>query len=650
MALLCCAALLLGGCASIRVRRADGPSISRAWQASAVSGHDLSPRTRQTIRRRDLEALYPDRLAELAGNLHGEAVRQPRRDLLFALAEVNYLRGTRAEKRRDPEASVFYYLSAGYAYHYLFANDAAATEAFDPRFRLACDLYNAGLAKCIAAAQETGHLDLRQRLVLPGLDGKDYITLRVIHKGFRYRPEEFGSVELCSDYQVVGLANHHRTYGLGVALVGNRDPQTPLPKGAYYPAQVSFPVTAFFRFDGTLADLHERRAGCLELYNPLEIHRVQVGRRTVPLESDLTTPLASYLAGAKLDSAGYTGFLRPDLLDGKTGLHTLEPYQPGRIPVVLVHGLLGSPVTWAPLFNDLQADPVLRKHFQFWVYFYPTGNPYLVTAGELRQDLWKMRKTLDPDGQDPALDDMVLVGHSMGGLVSRLLTIDGGDDFWRLVSDASLDELRLQSTTRSELRNTFYFTRQPFVTRAIFLGTPHRGSKLSPSPIGRLGARLAGLPRELMLWTQDIIDDNPQVASSVREKSITSIDLLGPDSPALQLIAHRPKPTNVRYHSVIGVTSRNVLLIERLFGGGYCQRSDGVVPYTSAHLEQAESELVVPADHYHVHHHPLAILEVRRILLEHLRAHENRQPIRRAVGAVTPSSPWLASAPSAVLP
>src|SRR5581483_9357351 len=174
-------------------------------------------------------------------------------------------------------------------------------------------------------------------------------------------------------------------------------------------------------YDGGLDELGEHRAGRLELYNPLTTQAVQVGGRPTPLESDLTTPLACYLAGAGLDSAGYAGFLRPDSLGARAGLHTLEPYEPGRIPVVLVHGLLGSPLTWAPLFNDLQADPVLRRRFQFWVYFYPSANPYLLPAADLRGELAKMRHALDPEGADPALNDMVLVGHSMGGLVSRLL-------------------------------------------------------------------------------------------------------------------------------------------------------------------------------------------------------------------------------------
>src|SRR5262249_41380754 len=156
----------------------------------------------------------------------------------------------------------------------------------------------------------------------------------------------------------------------------------------------------------------------------------EVRGRTVPLETDLTTPLAYYLAGTDLDRLQYVGFLRADRLQGRTGIYTPEPYQPGKIPVVLVHGLLSSPLTWAPLFNDLRADPRIRERFQFWVYFYPTGNPYLATAADLRKNLARLRADFDPEHKDAALDRMVFVGHSMGGLVSKLMTTDSGDDFW----------------------------------------------------------------------------------------------------------------------------------------------------------------------------------------------------------------------------
>jgi pimeloyl-ACP methyl ester carboxylesterase len=653
---LCAVSVLLcAGCTTISVRRIGSPDLTESWRASAITCGELSARSLQTLRRYDLAPLYPKRLDEAATRLHAEVLHDPQPELLFTLAELHYLRGQKAESCRCPDAVVWYYLSAGYAYHFLFdrypatkdsevqltsgsiaaAHDAAAEEVFDPRFRLACDLYNAGLAKCIAAAQKAGQFDPRQRFVLSTSGGRYQIVLAVLHHGFAYKPEEFGPVQLCSDFQVVGLANHYRSYGLGVPLVGSRAADAPRPSHAYYPARINFPVTAFFRFEGTLADLAERRAGHLELFNPLTIQHIRVGRRAVPLESDLTTPLACFLSATRLQEAGYTGFVSPGSLGKAVGLHSLEPYQPGKIPVVMVHGLLSSPVTWAPMFNDLQADPVLRKRYQFWVYFYPTGMPFLATAAELRKDLTKMRQALDPEGTDRALDDMVLVGHSMGGLISRLMTINGGQDFWKLVSPAeSLDQLALKPATRSELRGTFYFARQRCVTRAIYLATPHHGSGLSPSVLGRVGARLAGLPRDLTAAVQDAAKENPQLAASIRNMALpNSVDELAPESPALQLIAHRERPVAVRYHSVIGVVSALSLPLERFFGVGYRLPSDGVVPYASAHLDDVSSELVVPADHYQVHQHPLAILEVRRILLEHLREFEQRQPIQQVKGS-----------------
>lgn len=638
--------LLVAGCAAIRVEKVDRPRLLEAWRDSAVTCDHLSPRTVQTLRQLDLIDYIPDRLAEAAALLHNAAVREARPAYLFSLSEINYLRGRQAEGTSPADAAVFYYLSAGYAYHFLFdappkppsgIQQVGGTEdkaglpsiTFDPRFRLACDLYNAGLARCIALAQKAGQLDPSRRLVLPTRDGKGNINLAVRHTGFAYKPEEFGPFLLAGNYDVKGLTNHHRTYGLGVPLIGSRSADVPVPH-RFHPTKANFPVTAFFRFRGNLIDLAERRAGWLELVNPLEVQSVKVKGRAVPLETDLTTPLAYFLAQARLDSAGYKGFLRPEWLKAQYGLHSLEPYQRGKIPVVLVHGLFGTPLTWAPLYNDLLADPVLRKRYQFWVYFYPTGAPYLVTASGLRDDLTQLRQQVDPAKTDTALEDMVLIGHSMGGLVSRLCTVDGGDDFWKLVSSSPLEKLDLQPITRTTLRNTFYFKRQPLVTRAIFMGTPHRGSRLSPSLIGRVGSRLAGLPSDLMETVKDVAAENPQLAEHPLPNSV---DLLAPDSPALQLIAHRPRPAEVHYHSVIGVSPRSKLFLSRLFGGGYCQASDGVVAYASAHLDDVDSEVVVAADHYGVHQHPLAILEVRRVLLDHLRQHdEHNNPVRRADG------------------
>src|SRR5262249_16638012 len=157
---------------------------------------------------------------------------------------------------------------------------------------------------------------------------------------------------------------------------------------------------------GNLCDLATQRAGRLELYNPLAAQAAQISGRSVPLETDLTTPLAYFLSRTDLNGIEYEGFLRSAKLQKPTAISIFEPYQPGKIPVVMVHGLLSSPLTWAPLFNDLRADPFIRDHFQFWFYLYPTADPYLATAADLRHTLANLRAEVDPRHRDAALDQM----------------------------------------------------------------------------------------------------------------------------------------------------------------------------------------------------------------------------------------------------
>lgn len=624
--ILCSTTTLLGCSYGISVRRA-GPDLFSDYQASAISAEELSPRTLQTVRRMDLADVYQHGPREALARLHERAIEDPQPDLLFALAEISFLLGRQAEKSDGNEACCDYYFCAGYAYHYLFSEfhrpNAAGSEketehwnCFDPRFRLACDLYNNSLAKCIRAAQQVGRLDPRQQLRLPTADERGF-TLSVVHHGFAWRPEEFNSFQFCADYQVVGLDNHYRNFGLGVPLIGIRDPSAPARRGqVFYPDEVSFPVTAFFRFEGSVADLGTQRCGQLELYNPLAIQSVAVENHSIPLETDLTTPLAYFLSRTDLNGIQYTGFLSVDRAQSRSGIYMFEPYQPGKIPVLMVHGLLSSPLTWTTMFNDLRADPSLRERFQFWFYLYPTGNTYLTTAADLRQKLARLREELDPERQDPALDQMVFVTHSMGGLVSQLLTIDSGDDFWHLISPQPFDAIKVRPESHAELQRTFFFERRPFVRRVVFIATPHHGSKLSPSLAGRLAVQFVHLPNRLMEAARDLSKENPQFWHWLTEAKLpTSVDLLAPGAPALELLAARPKPEGVHYHSIIGDCYN-------LGEDG----SDGVVTYRSAHLPGVDSEIVVAADHEHVHHHPRAVQEVRRILLEHYQEVTTGQP------------------------
>ena len=629
------------GCTEISVRPVRTPEFLSSWRASIQQPDGLSVRTLQTLRQYDLDGLVARHPEEVAAQMHEMVVRDPRPDLLYALAELHCWLGRQAERAGRPSACHNYYLCAGYAYHYLFGAATAdegenllAVSAFDPRFRLACDLYNYSLTKCIRAAQKLGKLDPARPLYVQTTDGQGF-TLSVAHHGFAWRPEEFGRLLFCEDFRVEGLSNQYRTYGLGVPLIGERSPGQPPAAHGLYPHNLQFPVTAFFQFPGDVANLERQHSGMLDLYNPINITWLSVHGGRVPLETDLTTPLAYFLAHAGFGEDAYNGLLRPDKVQANTGIYMFEPYQPGKIPVLLIHGLFSSPLTWAPLINDLQADPELRERYQFWAYLDPSSDPYLVTAADLRQRLSALKNELDPQGRDPALNDMVLVGHSMGGLIAKLLTTKSRDDsghenFWPLltkqVTPEAFAKLQIRPQTKEELQRTFFFDEQPYVRRVIFMATPHHGSSLSPSWPARLANRFVRLPNTLVDTLNDLARSDPKAWPMLAKGDLpTSIDMLAPRAEALELLAAQPRPPRVHFNSVIGVLPKPGYLVEHFSPGGRSKEgTDGVVPYDSAHIAEADSELVVPSDHFNVNHHPKAVMEVRRLLHEHLREAETQ--------------------------
>ena len=213
---------------------------------------------------------------------------------------------------------------------------------------------------------------------------------------------------------------------------------------------------------------------------PSDPEEITIAGRAVPLEVEPTASLAAGLEGAPIWKTEFSGFLFGDLLQQTpTQLAALQPHRAGRFPVVLVHGTASSAARWAELVNDLSADPRIRDRFEFWFFSYETGNPIPYSALRLRQALAQAVASLDPAGQDMALRDMVLIGHSQGGLLVKMAAVDTGSRLWDALSRKPLDELRLQPETRELLRQSFFVEPAPFVGRVIFVATPHRGSYLA---------------------------------------------------------------------------------------------------------------------------------------------------------------------------
>jgi pimeloyl-ACP methyl ester carboxylesterase len=285
----------------------------------------------------------------------------------------------------------------------------------------------------------------------------------------------------------------------------------------------------------------------------------------------------------------------------------LQPHRPGRFPVVFVHGTYSSAGRWADMINDLVSDPKIRDRFEFWFFSYATGNPIPYSALRLRETLEEAVSQLDPEGNDPALRNMVVVGHSQGGLLAKMIAIDTGSRLWDGISRRPLDELRLEAEARELLRRAFFIEPLASVRRVIFIATPHRGSYLAEYSLARVVGGLVRLPFDLLSITGDIVTNNPDALRfDPRRQRFGSIYGMTPGSSLITALADIPVAPGITSHSIIAVAG----------DGPVEEGSDGVVRYASAHINGVKSERVVRSGHT-IQGHPEAVLEVRRILLEH---------------------------------
>ena len=354
-----------------------------------------------------------------------------------------------------------------------------------------------------------------------------------------------------------------------------------LPRGV-----IASPVTA------TL-DFHGHDAATLALQDPRSRSTVRVEGAVRPLAADFSAPLAAYRPVSELWT-GLMGALRAERYMGKTGLYFLQPYDPDRIPIIFVHGLISTPQMWLNVINELDADPVLRTRYQYWVFSYPTGNPLAYSALRLREDMAKVRQTY------PGHRPFVLVGHSLGGLVSQMQAVtldraawvrDGGKQFGNLIDRQPVDSI---------VRRSLIFDANPGIGRIVFICTPHRGSNMAIGSIGELAMRLIALPSSLVGTINSQLKG--EIFTYTGSKRIpNSIFSLSPKNPTLHVLDKQP--IQAPYHSIIGDRGR----------GDTPNSSDGVVAYWSSHLDGAQSELIVPGPHGSCEL-PQTIAELNRIL------------------------------------
>jgi len=461
-------------------------------------------------------------------------------------------------------------------------------------------LYHSSVVGLLTTAQKYGRWSPTTGLLIQGPSG--LTPVEVAFHGFVWSPAEFGALTPLGTYQASHLTRVYRRAGVGAPLVVDRNDAS-LLRPFVKPGR-RFAATALVRTVATANGWKPR----LEFYDPLREMAVQLAGGPAPLAADVTAPLAR--DGVNARQAWLDPFLRPAGGGADDALGMLEPFQPNKIPVIFVHGLLSDPLVWYDMVNELQGRPDLHRRYQIWLYRYDTGLPFVTSAAVLRRQLGEVQALFNPYGADAAASNIVVVGHSMGGMVAKMQATYSGDTLWAAASNVPIDQIRAGPAYRELLMDRFFFNPRDEVTRVVYIGTPHLGSVWARRIVGRIGSALVEPAPASVQAHDQLVSDNPGVFSEEFTRRFpTSVDLLEPSSPLLNATARLPYRAGVRLHSIIGEGRYTV-------GSG---PSDGIVPVSSAHLLGVASEMFVDERHSGLPRNEAVMAEVMRILAEHVR-------------------------------
>ncbi len=599
----------LAGCASpVGVNKVSPLEAYQTINANPLSAQVLSDQSKYVLNRYELLEIFAKEPEAAITTLHEKVLQDDRADILYALAESSYLYGSQLVNSylvdKQELAPDYFLLSALYSLYFIKEERSGQRlNIFDNRVRTAVDMYNFGLWQAFATKRTEGLVLKTAQRKLPF----GSISIVLDTSMFPWEFDEFEKFLPSDQYVVRGIAVRNRSGGVGLPMIAVRKTDGDQEAGGQAVA-----VTAILRVQGGVAALSAGTAhATLELYSTQDTRTVKVDDGTIiPLESDLTSPMAYMLEGSELFNLGLMSFLGREPNKIPDGLYMTEPYRSGKIPIIFVHGTASNPVWWSEMFNTLRFDPLIREKYQFWYFVYTSNKAVVISAGELRDALSDKVASHDPEGKDPALQQMVVVGHSQGGLLTKLTAIDTDEDLVRALTGNDLDALQMPERSKARLRHILVLKPLPFVKKLIFLSTPHRGSFQSKEWNRNLLRWLVTLPATIVqnsLEYYDYMTDDVKKVMGGDKAIFTSADGMSPDNPLINTLAEIPLAPGVSGHSIIAVKT----------GGDPKDGNDGVVEYSSAHLDGMASELIVNCGHSS-QLNPLAIDEVRRILVENL--------------------------------
>jgi triacylglycerol esterase/lipase EstA (alpha/beta hydrolase family) len=516
---------------------------------------------------------------------------QPVRSTLGAIGTVQQeIANAMKQSKRDPLAALAGYLTA--------AETAANTLASDPKNAVLIEDYNFAVARIIATLQESKLDPWNQPLTVPANGGAFVLTRKPdARKAWNPALYDFTPAD---QFDIGGafINEHYKKDGLGAPVVAIGKQANTDANETFALPRTYYGVTALVRFTGKRCEIG--------FEDPLATETVTMGRQTFPLAADFTVPVAVMLASSNVEKLGLARLLNPEKYAETARIARLQPYDPNKTVVLVVHGLNSTPATWTQMINTLRDNETIRRNYQFWFYSYPSGYPYMHAAALLRQQLDEIEQRF------PLKKKMVVVGHSMGGCISRLLITDVGDNLWMQYFGKPPTEVDMRPETKELLAKALIFNHRPEVGRVIFVAAPLQGADLAAGWVGRLGAKLIKAPFTLAQAGADLLQSSTFKSTGQPLKRIpNSVDTLSPNNRFVKAINTFPLSSTIPYHSIVG---------DRGKGGNKDHTkpvsSDGLVPYWSSYLPKAQSEVIVPSGHG-AHQNPQAIQEIKRILLLH---------------------------------
>ena len=513
---------------------------------------------------------------------------------------------------RSPQQAVDAYYEA-LVRSWIFLSHYHSYVQLDNENHRAWDIYHSSLARLISAGQASGRLNLQKGLLVHTPSGMEWVPIQF--NEFAWSNDSFNELIPVGCYHNKNILHQYRGCGLGIPLVAIRknDCHFP-PTNAYFFKQSPFAATAilfpnlqpWISFTEISQSPISNQTGLI-LYNPLKVARVQCGDTSYRLAADITAPLAAL--GQQTDWNPTEEFVRPETDLSLAGLRMLEPYQPGKIPLLFVHGLFSDPQTYLEMANQLRSRPDLNAQYQIWVFRYPTGGNFFLSAARLRKQLESLIAECNAQGHDDALQKTVIIGHSLGGLVAKLQVTDSGTILWNSVARVPLDQIIAAAEEHHQLAEQFFFTPSPHIKTAIFIATPNEGSPWAKRPVGKVASKMVKYSPDQTTIHRALIENNPDIFSpTMQRRSPTSIDLMNPDNELLQAIQKLPLAPWVQSYAIAGT------------GGSFCSRmgsSDGVVTIHSATTPPSSKTFYVDAVHTDILRYDKTINIVSQILRSH---------------------------------